>query len=226
MPAPGAGARAAGASAAVSGLLLLIPLAVMTGNALVVRNCSIAEGLAFFVLLAPVSAAFGVALGFFSGIHAGASPRPLLLGVRDFLCLQRGAGVLHAGGLLLQLSLRVLSGTHVRRSASPHEDAHPLPPADPFCRRGPPLGGDDYRDGRPRGPSGTPEMVTLALGLLTQGAEESAHWSLPVRWPGSTSSGATWDSNRPPRSSGGRSARSSRPSISSSIILPRHLPPI
>ncbi len=70
MPAPGAGARAAGASAAVSGLLLLIPLAVMTGNALVVRNCSIAEGLAFFVLLAPVSAAFGVALGFFSGIHA------------------------------------------------------------------------------------------------------------------------------------------------------------
>lgn len=49
-------------SALVNVLLLGVPLLIMTGNAIFVRNCSLAEGFGFFLVLAPVSALFGVSL--------------------------------------------------------------------------------------------------------------------------------------------------------------------
>ena len=75
-------AGAVGASAAANVLLLAIPLLIISGNALFVRNCSMAEGMAFFMLLAPVSVLFGVSLGFFCAVHS-AHPRTLFL----LLCL-------------------------------------------------------------------------------------------------------------------------------------------
>ncbi|HUI10737.1 MAG TPA: hypothetical protein VL221_10450 [Bacteroidota bacterium] len=66
LPPARAAARAVARSAAANELLLLIPLAVMTLNALAVRNCSMAQGLAFFTLLPGVSVLFGVAVGFFA----------------------------------------------------------------------------------------------------------------------------------------------------------------
>ena len=81
-PAPRATAAAVGASAAANLLLLAIPLVIISGNALFIRNCSMAEGMAFFMLLAPVSALFGVSLGFFCAVHF-AHPRTLFL----LLCL-------------------------------------------------------------------------------------------------------------------------------------------
>jgi tetratricopeptide (TPR) repeat protein len=77
-PDPRPAGRAVAAAAAASLLLLAIPLVIMSVNALFVRNCSIAEGLAFFMLLAPVSALFGVSLGFFCAVHS-AHPRTLFL---------------------------------------------------------------------------------------------------------------------------------------------------
>ena len=50
-------------------LLLLIPLTAMGVNALFVKNCSILEGCAFFVLLPVVSALFSCGLGFFCAVH-------------------------------------------------------------------------------------------------------------------------------------------------------------
>ncbi|RPH38158.1 hypothetical protein EHM92_00740 [bacterium] len=50
-------------------ILLLIPLAVLSANALFVRNCSFSEGLAFFLLLPVVSVCFSSALGFFCAVH-------------------------------------------------------------------------------------------------------------------------------------------------------------
>jgi tetratricopeptide (TPR) repeat protein len=77
-PAPRPTARAVGTSVAANLLLLAIPLVIIAGNALFVRNCSMAEGLAFYMLLTPVSALFGVSLGFFCAIHS-AHPRTLFL---------------------------------------------------------------------------------------------------------------------------------------------------
>ncbi len=50
-------------------LLLLIPLAVLSLNALLVKNCSYVEGLAYFLLLPVVSVWFSAALGLFCGVH-------------------------------------------------------------------------------------------------------------------------------------------------------------
>jgi len=50
-------------------LLLLLPLAILLANAFVVRNCSIAEGIAFYVLLPGVSVCFSTALAFFCCMH-------------------------------------------------------------------------------------------------------------------------------------------------------------
>jgi hypothetical protein len=50
-------------------LLLLIPLAIILVNAFFVRNCSIPEGLAFFVLLPVVSVWFSSCLGLFALVH-------------------------------------------------------------------------------------------------------------------------------------------------------------
>ncbi len=64
------GAREAlGRSAAANLSLLVIPLIIGTGNALFVRNCSLAEGTAFYFLLPCVSALLGTALGFFCAVH-------------------------------------------------------------------------------------------------------------------------------------------------------------
>ena len=86
-----AAARAAGRSAAANGLLLLIPLAGMSLNAFAVRNCSLRQGLAFFILLPAVSAAFGVALGFFCALL---SRRP-----RALVVLCAGALIAYSIGL-------------------------------------------------------------------------------------------------------------------------------
>lgn len=50
-------------------LLLGIPLAVLSGNALFVKNCSYSEGLAFYILLPVVSAWFSSCLGLFCAVH-------------------------------------------------------------------------------------------------------------------------------------------------------------
>ena len=50
-------------------VLLLIPLGIITANALFVKNCSFLEGMAFFLLLPVVSVIFSVSLGFFCAVH-------------------------------------------------------------------------------------------------------------------------------------------------------------
>jgi hypothetical protein len=74
------GQRRVAASIREQLLLLLIPLGVITANALVVKNCSLPEGLAFFLLLPVVSVLFSVALGFFCAVHYRA-PRAVFLGL-------------------------------------------------------------------------------------------------------------------------------------------------
>lgn len=66
----GGGARTTLLQAASANLLLLaIPLVIGAGNAFFVRNCSLGEGAAFFLILPCVSALFGTALGFFCAVH-------------------------------------------------------------------------------------------------------------------------------------------------------------
>ena len=50
-------------------LLLLIPLAILSLNALFVKNCSFTQGLGFFLLLPAVSVWFASALGLFCAVH-------------------------------------------------------------------------------------------------------------------------------------------------------------
>jgi hypothetical protein len=49
--------------------LLIIPLIIMAGNALVVRNCSFPDGLVFFLLLPAVSVWFAVSFATFCAVH-------------------------------------------------------------------------------------------------------------------------------------------------------------
>ncbi|HET6272568.1 MAG TPA: hypothetical protein VFG32_06270 [Bacteroidota bacterium] len=49
--------------------LLIIPLAVMLTNALFVKNCSVAEGAGFFLLIPTVSVLFAGAIAFFCAAH-------------------------------------------------------------------------------------------------------------------------------------------------------------
>lgn len=65
----GTALRALRRSTIESLLLLLIPLVSLSANALFVRNCSLLEGLGFFLLLPAVSVLFGSALGFFCAAH-------------------------------------------------------------------------------------------------------------------------------------------------------------
>lgn len=66
----GAALGALGEAVTANLALLLLPLAIMTVNGLAVRNCSMAEGLAFFLLLPVISVLFGSALGFFCVQHS------------------------------------------------------------------------------------------------------------------------------------------------------------
>ncbi len=50
-------------------VLLIIPFVVMLTNGLFIRNCSLPEGIGFFLLLPGVTALFGSALGFFCAMH-------------------------------------------------------------------------------------------------------------------------------------------------------------
>jgi tetratricopeptide (TPR) repeat protein len=50
-------------------ILLVIPLVIMLTNALFVKNCSLVNGLAFFLLIPLVSIWFGSALGFCCAVH-------------------------------------------------------------------------------------------------------------------------------------------------------------
>jgi tetratricopeptide (TPR) repeat protein len=50
-------------------LLLILPLGAMLVNAFFVKNCSLLEGVAFFLLIPVVSVAFSWALGFFCAVH-------------------------------------------------------------------------------------------------------------------------------------------------------------
>jgi tetratricopeptide (TPR) repeat protein len=49
--------------------LLLIPLALLSANAFLVKNCSILSGLLFYLLLPVVSVWFSAGLGLFCGVH-------------------------------------------------------------------------------------------------------------------------------------------------------------
>jgi len=60
--------RHLGAAIGINLLLLVIPLAVMAASALVIRNCDVLEGLAFFLLLPVVTAVFSSCLGFSLGL--------------------------------------------------------------------------------------------------------------------------------------------------------------
>ena len=71
IPPASAASRAAGRSAAANVMILGIPLLIISLNAFAVRNCSMAQGLAFFLLLPVVSALFGAALGFFCAALSG-----------------------------------------------------------------------------------------------------------------------------------------------------------
>jgi tetratricopeptide (TPR) repeat protein len=66
---PFAVVRSFGSVVLVQFLLLLIPLAVLSGNALIVPNCDYLEGLAFYLLLPVVSVFFACALGLFCTVH-------------------------------------------------------------------------------------------------------------------------------------------------------------
>ncbi len=50
-------------------LLLAVPLAVISGNAFFVKNCSFLEGFAFYILLPVVSVWFASCLGLFCAVH-------------------------------------------------------------------------------------------------------------------------------------------------------------
>jgi len=50
-------------------VLLGVPLAVISGNALFIKNCSYFEGLAFYILLPVVSVWFASCLGIFCAVH-------------------------------------------------------------------------------------------------------------------------------------------------------------
>jgi tetratricopeptide (TPR) repeat protein len=83
--------RAFGRSVALHEALLLLPLLVITVNALVVRNCSYMEGLAFYLLLPVASVWCGAALGFFCAVH--------YCHARSMFILLAGASVVYALGL-------------------------------------------------------------------------------------------------------------------------------
>ena len=69
-----------GRALAANLLLLLIPLTVMTVNALFVRNCSLPDGLVFFLLLPVVSVWFSSCLAAFCALHYR-HPRGIFLGL-------------------------------------------------------------------------------------------------------------------------------------------------
>jgi hypothetical protein len=66
---PAAAVRAFRQSVIGNMVLLIIPLMVMVVNAFFVKNCSLAQGFGFFLLLPVVTAWFGSALGFFCVAH-------------------------------------------------------------------------------------------------------------------------------------------------------------
>lgn len=66
------------ATLAASLLVLIIPLALISANALFVKNCSWLEGLAFFLLLPPASVVVASALGLLCAVHYR-HPRTLFL---------------------------------------------------------------------------------------------------------------------------------------------------
>jgi hypothetical protein len=72
-PAGGELARVFGQAALVSAATLVLPLLLGLGNALRVRNCSLAVGLAFFALLPLGSALYAATAGVLAGL---ATPRP------------------------------------------------------------------------------------------------------------------------------------------------------
>lgn len=88
----GAALRALRRSIGANLLLLLIPLLVLSTNALFVRNCSLVEGAFFFLLLPGVSVVFGPALGLFCAAHYN-RPRTAFLVIAGALmgyCLALG----------------------------------------------------------------------------------------------------------------------------------------
>ena len=72
-------------------LLLAVPLVVITANAAFVRNCSILEGAAFFLLIPVVSVVFSSCLGVFCAAH--------FRWARAAFVVLAGVSVLYAAGL-------------------------------------------------------------------------------------------------------------------------------
>lgn len=74
---------------AAHGSLLLIPLAVISLNALFVKNCSFVDGVAFFLLLPFVSVWFSICLALFLTVHS-THPRIVFLAVVALTLLYAG----------------------------------------------------------------------------------------------------------------------------------------
>lgn len=72
-PSAAYGLRVYGRVVATHLTLLMIPLVVITANALIVKNCSLREGLVFYILLPFVSGVFSTSLAFFCAVHVRAS---------------------------------------------------------------------------------------------------------------------------------------------------------
>lgn len=77
---------------AMNAAVLVIPLGIMLTNALFVKNCSLLQGLTFFLLIPVVSAWFGSALGLFCAVHYRFSKTAVLLSALVFLMYSLGEG--------------------------------------------------------------------------------------------------------------------------------------
>lgn len=76
----------------MNAVVLIIPLVIMLTNALFVKNCSLLQGLIFFLLIPVVSTWFGSALGFFCAVHYRFSKTAAMLYCLVFLSYSVGEG--------------------------------------------------------------------------------------------------------------------------------------
>lgn len=73
-------------------IALAIPLVIMLTNSLFVKNCSLWQGAAFFLLIPVISVWFGTCLGFFCAVHYRFSKTALTLYCGVFLLYSAGEG--------------------------------------------------------------------------------------------------------------------------------------
>jgi hypothetical protein len=84
--------RAVRGALLVNLLLLVLPLAVLLGNAFFVRNCSLLEGIGFFLLLPAVSVCFSTALAFLCAVFFRRSRTPFFGAMLATFCYALALG--------------------------------------------------------------------------------------------------------------------------------------